>query len=400
MRQISNRLTRLGTHFLFLGSFAVFGGSVRGFNLLLVLAAILIGALLMQWRWTRRSIASVTVTRRLPNEAFAGDPFSVRFRLTNHRRFLTTWMIRIEDQIERVRAPTNDQHRTQDSATSLCGVAAIRAGQTESADYDCVITQRGRYRFGSIRVETTFPLNLFRCRKVIETSSEICVLPKLLNLRHHWTSSLFGRLGGAATTARQTGSSEGDFFGLRDWQQGDSTKWIHWRTTARLNKLAVRQLEQQQHFDLCIVVDPFALSEADHERAELAISLAATLVAKMDVSQSNRIVLAVAGRSLEVVVGGGSGAARRRMLDLLVDAEISDRPALEDVVGQSIRLAGSATDLVIVSSRSRADAMMTGDRAMSPNPSVAPQRNVPQWNVRWIDVRDDVLVDSTAKEST
>ena len=48
----NNRLTRLGFHFLFLGSFAIFGGAVRGFNLLLVLAAVLIGALLIQWRWS------------------------------------------------------------------------------------------------------------------------------------------------------------------------------------------------------------------------------------------------------------------------------------------------------------------------------------------------------------
>jgi len=393
--QISNRLTRLGVHFLFLGSFALFGGAVRGFNLLLVLAALLIGALLMQWRWTGRSIASVTATRQLPREAFTGTPFTVCLRLTNQSRLLATWMLRLEDPIERVCAPIFGNDRNRFRASFVGGVAVIRAGQTKSIDYDCVITQRGRFRFESIQLETTFPLYLFRGRKVIDMSNEICVLPKLLVLRQHWQRNLFGRDNGDATTSRRTVSSEGEFFGLREWQQGDSPKWIHWRTTARLNKPAVRQFEQQQRIDLCIVVDAYARSESDDDLAELAISLAATLVANMVASRSTRIVLGVAGRSRAVAVGDGSGPARHRMLVLLADAEACEQPQLAEALSQSIRMAGSSRDLVVVSSRSRAEAMMSTEGTMNLNPSMRPLSTV-----RWIDVRDNDLVGSMVSDST
>ena len=52
------------------------GGALRGFNLLLVLAGLLVGTLVMQWRWSRRSVESIGVRRRLSPEAFAGDAVS------------------------------------------------------------------------------------------------------------------------------------------------------------------------------------------------------------------------------------------------------------------------------------------------------------------------------------
>jgi uncharacterized protein (DUF58 family) len=387
--RFDNRLTRLGFHFLFLGSFAIFGGAVRGFNLLLVLAAMLIGALLIQWRWSRHSIGSITVNRRLPREVFAENPFVVRFRLSNHNRLLTAWMLRLIDRIERSSG--------SDQAAAGCGVAAIPAGRTVSADYRCVIARRGRYRFGPVQLETTFPLSLFRCRRTIDDEQEICVFPRQLQLRQHWQRYLSGRQGGAAATARRSGSGEGEFFGLREWQTGDSPKWIHWRTTARLTEPAVRQFEQQRRFDLCVVVDAFAESQADDEHAETAISLAATLVSKMTVSPSNRIVIGAAGAANDAVIGGGTDSAKRRMLMLLADVKTSDQPKLDDAVRQTLSLAGSARDLIIVSSRAQAEAA-THNGTVNIRPLNLATIVTPQCNVQWIDVRQDTLANWVAEE--
>ena len=38
------QLTRLGLHFVFVAAFTMIGGALRGFNLLLVLAGLLVGA--------------------------------------------------------------------------------------------------------------------------------------------------------------------------------------------------------------------------------------------------------------------------------------------------------------------------------------------------------------------
>ncbi len=72
-----NRLTRLGVHFLFVGMFAMLGGSIRGLNLLLILSGVTIAALLIQWRVCKRMCEPLSVTRQLPGQAFAGQRFGV-----------------------------------------------------------------------------------------------------------------------------------------------------------------------------------------------------------------------------------------------------------------------------------------------------------------------------------
>ena len=46
-------------------------------NLLLILAGLLIGALVMQWRLTRRCVGSIHVSRTVSNRIFAGQRFRI-----------------------------------------------------------------------------------------------------------------------------------------------------------------------------------------------------------------------------------------------------------------------------------------------------------------------------------
>lgn len=388
--RFDSRLTRLGFHFLFLGSFAIFGGAARGFNLLLVLAAILVGALLIQWRWSRHSIASITLDRRLPHETFAGKSFNVRFRLRNHNRILAAWMLRLNDHIKGI--------STSDQTTAHCGVAAVEAGSIATADYSCVVARRGRYRFGPVQVETTFPLSLFRCRRTIESEQELCVFPRQLKLRQNWQRNLSGRPGGVAATARRSSPGEGEFFGLREWQTGDSPKWIHWRTTARLTEPAVRQFEQQRSFDLCVVVDAYTEPEMGDDDVETAISLAATIVSNITVSPSNRVVLGTAGMVNDAVMGSSTDLAKHRMLELLADVQVSQNPQLVDAIRQSLSLARSARDLLVVSTRTPHEAFKTV--ALDIGRPIGLQTIVAsQCNVQWINVRQDAFANWVAEES-
>ncbi|MGI9473423.1 MAG: DUF58 domain-containing protein [Rubripirellula sp.] len=343
-----HRLTRLGFHFLFVGSFAMLGGALRGFNLLLVLAGLLVGALIMQWRWSRRSVEAISVKRRMPSEAFAGKPFRVRYRLRNYSQFMPVWMIRIEDRIESVDG--NDQ------ALAVCGVGVISAKQTVVPHYDCLITRRGRYNLGPIGLMTTFPFALFSSRQITDHRDELHVFPELLLLRSRWRQHLTSRSGGESTTARRSGPVEGDFFGLREWQTGDSPKWIHWRTTARLGEPAVRQFEQQRRFDTCVLIDAHQNEDQDNTHVETAISLTATFLVHLVGSPSNRVVLSVAGSDTKAVIGGGSTEGKRRMLEVLADIVSTDQTDLTKAVSEAIHVVGHTQDMIVVSTRSLEEA--------------------------------------------
>lgn len=359
------------------------GGALRGFNLLLVLAGLIVGLLIMHWRWSRRAIEAISVTRRLPTEAFAGRPFQVRFLLRNHSRMMPVWMIRVEDRIES--AARKDRPST-DRASAICGVGVIPADQTERSHYDCVITRRGRYRFGPLTMMTSFPLSLISSRQIISTAEELVVLPELLRLPKNWERQLISRSGGMASSARQSGPNEGDFFGLREWRHGDSLKWIHWRTSARLAEPAVRQFEQQRRFDTCVMVDAYqgpVRGIGDGTEIELAISLAATFVIQLVGYPSNRVVLAVASAAADAVIGGGSSVGKRRILETLAEIVPTEYPQFSAAVQRARHLVGGTQDLIIISPRSFEQANQA-DSSLSP--AISPW--VGRSAFRWINAMD------------
>lgn len=371
------RLTRLGFHFVFVAAFAMLGGALRGFNLLLVLAGLMVGALLMQWRFSRRSIESMQVQRRLPTEAFAARPFRLRYLLHNGSRLMPAWMIRVEDRIQAV-----DQDI---AASAACGAGVVGARRSFALSCDCLIMRRGRYRFGPIQLMTTFPFSLFSSRKSIDVAGELYVFPKLLTLHGRWRNRLLSRSGGVSTTVRRSGPVEGDFFGLREWQAGDSPKWIHWRTTARINELAVRQFEQQRRFDTCILVDAYSGSGEDVEALELAVSLAATFLVHLVGSPANQVVLAVAGKSSEAAMGGGSDRGKRHMLSLLADVVATDTPRLEEAAAKAMAIVGYTQEMVVVSPRSLS-AVREHEKEFLSSASPWLRRS----SLRWIDVSRDL----------
>jgi uncharacterized protein (DUF58 family) len=349
------RLTRLGLHFLFVATFTMIGGALRGFNLLLVLSGLLIGALLVQWRASRWGIESSLVTRRLPVEAFAGSRFRVHYRVRNISRLLPVWTIRIDDRITALSGG--------EWSSAGCGVGVIGPAETVTTNYDCVVSKRGIYKFGPIQVSTSFPFSLFLARRIVGEDSRLHVFPRLLTLRKGWQQLLETKQGGAASVARRSGPHEGDFFGLREWQTGDNPRWIHHRTTARVGEPIVRQFEQQRRFDACLLVDCCDNGEGpDSDRCvETAISFAATLIAFSNGSPANQLVLAVADMGARVVAAGRHGGGKRQMLQLLAEATPTSAPRLVVAIERAILAAGHAKDLVVISPRSLHEVMEADD---------------------------------------
>jgi len=373
------RLTRLGLHFLFVATFTMIGGALRGFNLLLVLSGLLIGALLIQWRASRWVIESSLVARRLPADAFAGLRFRVHYRVRNVSRLLPVWTIRIDDRIAAV--------QSDDLSSAGCGVGVVGPAETVTAHYDCVVSTRGVYKFGPLQVSTSFPFSLLLARRIVSEESVLYVYPRMLTLRKGWQQMLETKQGGAASVARRSGPHEGDFFGLREWQTGDNPRWIHHRTTARVGEPIVRQFEQQRRFDACLLVDCYSpdAGRGSDQLVETAISFAATIVAASNGSPANQLVIAVADTEAHTFVGGRHRGGKRRMLQLLAAATPTKKPRLVAAIERAILAAGHAKDLVVISPRSLHEVLETDQ-----DDSRQLSRHLQSWmrrgGLRWINV--------------
>lgn len=361
------RLTRLGWQFAFVGVFAMLGGAIRAYNLPLLLAGLLTGTLVLQWRWSRLTLQVVRVQRRLPREAFAGQPFPVRFLLTNVSRRLPAWLLRVDDMVhlrgEHRRWAGQWRGAASSALKASCGLGVLPTGRTLSAQYECLLVRRGRYEFGPASLSTGFPLGLTLAQRSDRAQETLYVFPRRLPLVRHWQRELHSRVGGSTTTAPRSGYQEGEFFGIRSWQAGDSRRWIHWRTSARIGEPAVRQYEQQRRFELCIVVDAFReaaaaprghgdpATEAADEALESVISAAATLVTELVATPTNKLGLAIAGERAIALTSGGGREHTVAMLQHLTELAGSPQPDVVGAVRQMIRTSGRPRDLVILSPR-------------------------------------------------
>ena len=270
------RITAQGVYYVLVIFFILGGAIIREVNMLVLLAGMLIGPVLLHWRMIKRSIRGLKVERFAPPVVSAGEPFQVDLKLSNTRRSLGSWAIKVTD---RLLLPDNSK-----SGLSLEVVFDYVAPQSDST-MSCYwqIPTRGKYSIEVGGVETSFPLGVLRCLGSQANHTEIVVTPHQGQLTPNWTSVIESDHHGLNDANRRRGYSEGDYYALRDWRSGDSTRWIHWRTTARVGDLMVRQFEQQRDRAVGIILDLHHSADAQSAvleklTGELAISMASTIV--------------------------------------------------------------------------------------------------------------------------
>ena len=71
------------------------------------------------------------------------------------------------------------------------------------------------------------------------------------------------------------------FHALREYQQGDDTRYVHWRTSARTGQLMVRQFEETRRSQLTVMHHAERTAYASDEEFELAISITASIGAQV-----------------------------------------------------------------------------------------------------------------------
>jgi uncharacterized protein (DUF58 family) len=159
------------------------------------------------------------------------------------------------------------------------------------------------------------------------TTASLTVLPKLGRLTQRWTTRRHESFTGTNRRERQPGI-EGDFYGVRPWQHGDSVRLIHWRTTARAGELVVRQFEQPRSRDLAILLDlwkPDQPKREHEENIELAVSFAATILNDACRKGANDVYLILADLQPRMTGGPASPVMLQDAMERLALAEAQHR---------------------------------------------------------------------------
>lgn len=373
-------LSREGGYYLviFLGVFAA--ALTREINLLMVLSGLMAGPMLLSRFLAVQMLHGLQVRRRLPQGVCAGDLLVANVALSNPRSRLGAWAVVVEDRI--VRQSSGDQgrraRRNGEAIETSVLFPYVAAGKAQRGVYQGRLAQRGRYRAGPLRMSTRFPFGLLRQRMTLDSTATFTVLPRLGRLTRGWMTR--HRESFAGTDRREIRAGiEGDFYGLRHWQRGDSRRWIDWRSTARSGKLVVRQFEKPRNRDVAVLVD---LRQSQPpgpqhlENVELAVSFAATVVADLCRAGGSEVYLGLADPQPRMTGGPASAALLTELMERLALVEPQPNDHTCDLIERVLDQVDHGTEIVLVSTRPvrLTDALADGRLSADPARAAAVRR--------------------------
>ena len=322
---------------------------MREVNLLLMLTGLMTGPVLFSWRLAVLTMRGLEVRRKVPREICAGDLLVVHVELTNSRRRRGSWAVVAEERIERI-----SDHGRPSPVHPAVYFSYVPAGQAQARAYRGRLNQRGRYRLGPMRVWSRFPFGLFRRTLVFGATGTLTVFPRLGRLTRRWMTRHHEAFEGTQRRERRAGRTQGDFYGVRPWQHGDSRRWVHWRASARHGTLLVRQFEQHRNRDVAVLLDlwqPEGPQQEHLDSVELAVSFAATVVTDLCRKGGSNLLVGTTGPEPTCHSGPASAALVTDVMQRLALVEADSQDRLPALLWRALGEIEPGTEVVLLTTR-------------------------------------------------
>ena len=130
----------------------------------------------------------------------------------------------------------------------------IGSGEKAVFKYKLIPEIRGVYSFDKFVISSYGPFGLFKFSRSLAAKDELLVYPNLPILSSLFLSGLTGA--GYKYSSKTRHNADASLpYNIREYRRGDNKKLIHWRSTARMNKLMVKELENEQSLSIQILFD-------------------------------------------------------------------------------------------------------------------------------------------------
>lgn len=123
-------------------------------------------------------------------------------------------------------------------------IDCLRPFSTHNVSAPVVCYKRGKYRIGPCIVYFFDPFGLFFLKKVLPVYSELYVYPRTFPVQA-FPPLIKGSMPWFGIETIKASGDDDEFYGTREYRLGDPLKTIHWISSARKNKLIVKQFQRQ-----------------------------------------------------------------------------------------------------------------------------------------------------------
>jgi uncharacterized protein (DUF58 family) len=260
----ARRLTLEGALFIGITFFIGFAAMNTGTNLLYLILSMMLSLLIISGVLSTVTLRNIEVERIVPNHIAAQEQFPIQLVVRNRKRLFASYSLRVSDHL--------------DMYEGIGSTFLVKVGKQDQVrtSYFCVFPRRGIYTLKYLQVSSRFPFGFFERSITFIRPREIVIYPQVLDMMHFLETSRVD-FGEHDRARKGPGTS---LYGLREYQAGDSARFIHWKISAKTDKLMIREFEREEKHKVTLFLNNSSALHADpnvQEQFEKAIVMVASM---------------------------------------------------------------------------------------------------------------------------
>ena len=302
-----SRIALLGAliYLIILSGIGTLNGALLGLALPLILY-------LLAGLWRAPEELKLTAERTLSIErTVPGETITINLKVTNQGERLD--QVLLYDQLPKF------LEVIEGSASRFVN---LPAGASVEWSYT-VRGRRGFHAFSELNVLAEDKLGLIQKRAALHTRGQLLILPSIASVKRIVIRPRQTRVYSGVIPANEGGAGI-EFFGLREYQMGDSPQRINWNASARhQGTIFTNEFQQERVADVGIILDGRRkVNEFGGERSIFEHSvLASVAVSSALLAEGNHVGLLVYGRRIKWTTPGYGKRQRERIMQDLALAE-------------------------------------------------------------------------------
>jgi uncharacterized protein (DUF58 family) len=236
------RPTKDGLRFIILTLAIGVAAINTGNNLLYLLLAMMLSLIVLSGILSERCLKHVLVRRSLPEHICANSPVMTTVSVTNGKRYWPVFSVYVIDLVDGT------------SVERGIHFFHLRPKGTGMKACPLLVSRRGRYRIDGVTLLTRFPFGLFVRTMTVPVAIERVIYPEIRTLPDELGHRLAAAGHERAISRRGHGSG---LYQLRDYREGDDSRSIHWKSSARHAAPIVREPEAEEVRRVMLIFPPF-----------------------------------------------------------------------------------------------------------------------------------------------
>jgi len=281
--------------------------------------------------WSKSSLSGIkcyTVADRM--RTFPGETITLNVRVENSK-FLPIWV--------RMMVPVHGALHPSGKDASLTKESGLLWYQSVSLMWELKAQRRGWFRVGPPNLTAGDLLGLYTKKRKTDDTIHVIVYPRLVPLRDFpiHRRELFGSPG-----AKSPVHDPIYLIGTREYQPWQPARYIHWKASARHNRLEQKVCEPTTQVKVLIIVevDQFA-SHNMEEDFERTLEAAASLAVRLD-NQGIALGLVtnglISGGNLSVLPVSRTPQQLSNMLEILARLQMKSKDDLLNLLKHGLEL--------------------------------------------------------------